>query len=114
MAGMLLLLGCGGKQGDPVATQKATNQPASSGNPLTAPVDYLGAVAQAKKFSEKTINLAAINNAIQQFNAMEERLPKNLNELVEKHYLAVLPSSPPGMSIAYNPRSGEVRVVPAK
>ena len=86
----------------------------SSGNPLTAPVDYLGAVAQAKKVAVKTINLAALNNAIQLFNAQEERLPKNLDELVATHYIASVPDAPAGMRLAYNPQPGDVKLVPGQ
>jgi len=103
------LIGC--KKAEEPAPAQATNRAASSGNPLTAPVDYLGAVAQAKKVSEKTINLAALNNAIQQFYAIEERFPASLNELVEKRYFPSLPTAPVGMKIAYNPKTGEVRMV---
>jgi serine/threonine protein kinase len=72
--------------------------------------DYLGAVNQAKKYSEKAIDLAQLKNAIQQFNAMEERFPKDLNELVQQHYLVSVPVPPRGMKLAYNPQTGEVRI----
>src|SRR5262245_39901268 len=110
LVSFVLLVGASCKRA-PETPAQPTNPPSASGNPVTAPVDYLGAVAQAKKFSEKAINLAALNNAIQQFNAMEERFPKDLNELVEKRYLANLPIAPAGMRLAYNPQSGEVRIL---
>ena len=86
------------------AAPKNTNQSAS-GNPLTAPVDYLGAVAKAKKFSERKIDSTSISQAIQLFYAQEDRFPKDLNELVAKHYIA---SVPPGCQ--YNPQTGEVSI----
>ena len=39
---------------------------------LTAPVDYLGAVGQAKKHSEKVIDTAALNQTIMLFNAQAD------------------------------------------
>src|SRR6185436_1634969 len=64
-----------------------TNAPAassSSGNPLTAPVDYLGAVAKAQQSAVKTIDTVSLNNAIQLFQVQEGRFPTDLNELVTK------------------------------
>src|SRR5688572_12334728 len=90
----LLFASTGCKKAEEATSAKPANQATSSGNPITAPVDYLGAVAQAKKVSEKQIHLVSLNNAIQQFNAMEERFPKDLNELVEKHYLGSVPTPP--------------------
>lgn len=83
----------------------------SSGNPLTAPVDYLGAVNQARKTAIKTLDQAGINNAIQQFYAVEDRFPKDLNELAQKHYIQSVPEAPPGSRFAYNPANGEFRIV---
>jgi hypothetical protein len=106
----LLALGMTGcRKAEESAPAKSTNS-ASSGNPLTAPVDYLGAVAQAKRVSEKTINLASLNNAIQLFNAQEDRYPNDLNELVARHYIGSLPAVPAGMRVAYNPATGEVKI----
>lgn len=83
----------------------------SSGNPITAPVDYLGAVNQARKGAIKTIDQAAINNAIELFNAQEERYPRDLNELAQKRYIQAVPTPPPGMRFDYNPQSGQFKVV---
>lgn len=112
----LLVTGCGKKQSSP-ADQK-TNAPAkteeketSSGNPITAPVDYLGAVANAQQSSIKKIDLAYINHAIQQFNAEEGRNPKDLDELIKEHYLGKMPTVPYGMRIQYDAASGKVSVV---
>jgi hypothetical protein len=105
----LVLAGCGKKETK--APAQPTNQPAASGNPLAAPVDYLGAVSQAKRVGQKTADLASLNKAIQLFEAQEERFPKDLNELVTKHYLPSLPAPPYGMRILYNPSSGEVKIV---
>ena len=106
----LLLTSAGCRKSEDTTSAKPTNQGSSSGNPLTAPVDYLGAVGQAKKYSEKAIDLAQLKNAIQQFNAMEERFPKDLNELVQQHYLPAVPVPPRGMKLAYNHQTGEVRI----
>jgi hypothetical protein len=102
----LLLVGCGQKQEKPTQT---TNAPASS-SPLTAPVDYLGTIAKGKIVAEKTIDTVALNQAIQMFSAQEGQYPKDLNELVEKKYIRVLPEPPYGMKIVYDPNPGTVKV----
>jgi hypothetical protein len=101
----LLLSGCSKKQ--EAAAASKTNEPAS-GNPITAPVDYLGAIAKAKKMSEKTIDATSMNQAIQLFYAQEDRFPKDLNELVTKHYIASLPPPPAGSRYVYNPQTGAI------
>ncbi len=105
--GLIVFAGCGKKEETPA---KATNS--TVGNPITAPVDYLGAIGQAKKHSEATIDTVSIDRAIQMFSSEEGRLPKNLNELITEKYLPRLPTPPYGMTYAYNPQTGQVKVVP--
>jgi hypothetical protein len=104
----LAFAGCNKKQ-EAAAPQK-TNETAS-GNPITAPVDYLGAVAKAKHFSEKTIDTASMTKAIQLFYAQEDRFPNDLNELVSKHYIGGVPPAPPGMRWEYNAQTGDLKIV---
>jgi hypothetical protein len=106
----LIASGCGKKELKPSSTP--TNAPSgASGNPLTAPVDYLGAVAKAKKSAARTVDMASLNQAIQLFHASEDRFPADLNELVQKQYIARLPTPSPGTRLIYDPRSGAVRVI---
>ena len=83
-------------------------------NPIAAPVNYLGAVGAAKKYAEKTIDSTSLNQAIQQFRAMEDRNPESLAELVKAQYLPQLPKPPYGMKFVYDPQSGQARVVRAQ
>jgi hypothetical protein len=110
LAALMALAGCGRKEA--AGPTKSTNDSAATGNPITAPVDYLGAVSKAKKVSEKTIDTAYINQAVQMFNAAEGRYPKDLNELVSEKYLPKLPDAPYNMKILYDATRGEVKVVP--
>jgi hypothetical protein len=106
MAGFCLF-GCGKKEAAP-----ASKPDQASGNPLTAPVDYLGAAAKAKQKAEQTVDAVGLNQAIQLFYAQEGRFPKDLNELVGPNYLRRLPSPPPGMKFDYNPTNGQLKFVP--
>ena len=77
---------------------------------MTAPVDYLGAVAKAKQSAVKTADVAQLNQAIQMYNAEHGKNPKDLNELVEQKYLPRIPDAPFGMKLEYDPVSGKVSV----
>src|SRR5256885_8032827 len=110
LLGGLTLAGCNKKEAKPASS--STNASYSSGNPVTAPVDYLGAIAKAKKNSEKTIDTVSLNQAVQQFNVAEGRYPKDLNELVTEKYLPRLPEAPYGMKIVYDANTGTAKVVP--
>jgi len=106
IVGCALLAGCGdGGSGSGDATNT------SSGNPLTAPVDYLGAVDQARQASIKTVDVATLTKAIQMFQVEEDRLPKDLDELVAKKYIAEIPKPPHGKKIVYDASTGTVKVV---
>lgn len=104
----MAISGCGKEES---AAAHPTNTSMASGNPLTAPVDYLGAVNQGRKSSAKTLDIVSIKQAIEQFQAAEERFPKTLDELVSRHYLSRMPEPPAGMKFDYNPQIGTVKVV---
>ena len=103
----LLISGCG-KDAPPSSGSTNTS---SSGNPLTAPVDYLGAVSKAKKTADKTVATVGIDQAIKMYSAEMGTMPKNLNELVPS-YLPSIPPAPAGMKYDYDPKTGVVKVVP--
>ena len=104
----LLLGGCGKKE-DAATTTKSTND--KSGNPLTAPVDYLGAVNQARKTAAARVDIASLQNAINLFHAQEDRYPRDLNELARERYIQAVPELPAGSRFAYNPQTGEIRII---
>jgi hypothetical protein len=108
-ASLFLLAGCGdsSKSSKPTATSGG-----SSGNPVTAPVDYLEAVNKGKKTSIKVADLASVKQAIQMFHTEEDRYPKDLNELISKQYIPALPAPPYKMKYTYSAANGEVNIVP--
>jgi hypothetical protein len=99
----LLLAGCG-------KSSTATKTFNAVSNVVDAPVNYLGAVVQAQKYAEKQIDLAYVNQAIQQFNAGEGRYPTNLQEMVP-NYLAEVPQAPYGYKVVYDANTGTIKVV---
>jgi hypothetical protein len=100
------LAACGQKE-----TAPSNSAAESSGNPLTAPVDYLGSISKAKQSMEARLDTVALRQAIQMFQAQEGRFPRDLNELVAKQYLRSVPPAPAGSRLSYNAANGEVRVV---
>ena len=88
-----------------------TNQ-SSSGNPLTAPVDYLGAVSKAHHSAKTKTAVFSIDSAVKMFQSEEGRNPKSLDEIVGGDYLPKLPDLPPNLKFEYNPTTGKVSVVP--
>ena len=109
LAASLLLIGCGESSDKP---GQPTNGAASSGNPLNAPADYMGALGKAQQTAVKTADTASLNQAIQTFGVDQGRNPKDLNELIEKKYLAKIPAAPNGMKLDYDATAGKVKVVP--
>ena len=105
---MLFSAGCG----DEKSSQPAqTTNVASGGSPLTAPVDYLGAVAKAQQSAVKTVDTASIKKAIDLFATDNGRYPKDLNELVAQKYLPQIPTPPAGTKLAYDAQTGEIKIV---
>lgn len=83
----------------------------SSGNPITAPADYLGAVGQAQKRAGKVVSAVGIDQAIKMYQTAEGTLPPNLNALVPD-YLNSIPPAPNGMKYNYDPKTGIIKVEP--
>jgi hypothetical protein len=117
VAAGLLLAGCGQNSSTP--TTQGTNAATGgtnaatrydTGNPLTAPADYLGAVVQAQQHAEKVIDVSYINQDIQLFNATEGRYPKTLQELIPD-YLGKMPVVPNGYKLDYDTNTYTVKVV---
>ena len=110
LAMCLCLAGCSKADKNP-KTQANDN---SSGNPATAPVDYLGAVNKGRKKGISQVGLLQVNSALSTFQASESRPAKSLQELIAAGYLRVLPELPLGMKWQYNPQTGKASIVPAQ
>ncbi|HEY5232063.1 MAG TPA: hypothetical protein VIK35_00825 [Verrucomicrobiae bacterium] len=103
-AAAMLLAGCGD------SSKKATQAFNAVSNVVDAPLNYIGAVVQAKKYSENVIDVSYVNQDIQMFNASEGHYPKNLQEMVPD-YLGKIPVMPPGYELIYDTNSWTVKAV---
>jgi hypothetical protein len=99
-----LLAGCGDSS---KKTAQAVN---AVSNVVDAPLNYVGAVVQAQKYAEKTIDVSYVNQDIQMFNASEGHYPKDLQEMIP-NYLAKMPVVPFGYKLLYDTNSYTVKVV---
>lgn len=72
---------------------------------------YMGSLKQAKQLAGKTVDLASLNRAIDQFYVDKSRYPNDLNELVTEKYISRVPDAPGGMKIDYDQTTGKVQVV---
>ena len=93
-------------------TESKRPSDSSSGNPLSAPADYVGALGKAQKSAQKTLGNLGVDQAIKTFFAEEGRFPNDLNELVSKGTIASIPPPPAGMKYNYDPKTGIVKVIP--
>lgn len=103
---LCLATGCGDK-----SSTGSTQETNASSSPLTAPVDYLGAVGKAQQAAIKGVDVASITHAIQLFQTEHGRYPKDLNELVKEGDLGKIPEAPYGTKLVYDPNTGTVKVV---
>jgi len=104
VSAITFITGCGDKSTPPTQATNATST-------VNSPADYLGAMARSEQSAVKTIDTASVKSAVQMFQADQGRLPKDLNELVEKKFLQKIPATPPGTRINYDPQTGDVKVV---
>ena len=84
----------------------------SSGNPASAPVDYLGAVNKGRKKAIIDTGLMQVNSALNQYKATNLKPAGSLQALISEGLLAELPKLPTGMKWQYNPQTGEASVAP--
>jgi len=101
-AAALLATGCGD-------TSKPGTTANTVSNVVTAPVNYLGAVVEAQKHAEKTIDQVSLNRDIEMFYAGEGRYPTNLQEMIP-NYLAKIPQPPFGYKLTYDAASHTVKL----
>lgn len=106
--GLLAALVVGGCGQSNSSTPKSTNT-SSSGNPLTAPVDYLGAANQAQKRAGKVVSTVGLDQAVKMYYATEGKYPASL-EALAPDYLQSVPPAPAGMKYNYDPKTGVIKV----
>ena len=85
-------------------SSNSTTPPANTSANNSSPV------VQPEVYAEKKVDVASLNQAVQQYNAAEGHYPATLQDLVPT-YIAKIPPAPPGSKIDYDSSSGAVTVV---
>jgi len=100
----VLLAGCDDAPRKPGTVPTSANGGSAAG----APANYLDSAARSQRQAVKTVDLTAINKAIESFYVQEGRFPKALDELEEKDFIRVIPLPPPGVKFNYDTNTGIV------
>ena len=119
---MALLSGCNKKLSqelDPSGADTSTSARSDSPNkPIDktgiAPLDYLGALSNAKTRSTQSLSLIPVQQAVQLFQGVEGRNPASLEELTGSGHIGRLPQPPTGQKFTYDPKTGKVELAPAE
>lgn len=106
---VLFFWGCGKEsQKDSSASGASTE---SQSNAISAPVDYLGALANAKKSMEGKLALSQLSQAVQNYQIENGEFPISLDALLQSDHLTRLPKVPYRTKLSYDPKTGVVDIV---
>lgn len=121
VAAALLLAGCPDNgfperrvpKGNPT-TKPAQAAPQKAGEAEKTPqakgaaADYARNLSNTEKKAAEFSGLETLNKAVQQYQVIEGRFPRTLDELVASRYLPKLPPAPRGKRFVYDSKAGEV------
>lgn len=105
----ILAAGCGEKR-EPASSTGELSKEAPAAAKIVE--DYAKTLSTAPKRAAITVDLVSVKKAVDQFQAMEGRLPASIKELIAERYLLQVPVVPNGMRLQYDPKTGAVAVVP--
>ena len=94
VASAFLYTGCGGSSSSTPAQTNATTS----------------AVVQPEVYAQKKMDVAALTQAVQQYNATEGHYPSSLQDLAP-NYIAKIPEAPAGYKLNYDSNNGSVTLV---
>lgn len=119
VAAALLLTGCPEKRrpaGSTTTPKPAATTPAKApdsekkSNAVGPLADYGKNLLNAEKKATEVTGLTTLTQAVKQFEVIEGRLPRNLDELIVARYFAKLPNPPRGKRFTYDGRTGKVEI----
>jgi hypothetical protein len=117
LAGLVWATGCVERR-EPAGQAGAQDSGAPAAAPASAPSQpqpsvegYLRNLADAPGRTQRQLDLAQLQRAVEAFSAAEGRRPQSLQELVDENYLPRLPAAPTGQRLTYDPQTGRVGLV---
>ena len=96
------------KPAKPAPKKSAENEKPSQATGAAA--DYARNLSNTEKKAAEVSGLETLNKAVQQYQVIEGRYPRTLDELVASRYLPKLPPAPRGKRFIYDSVAGEVKV----
>lgn len=119
LASALLLTGCPEKRRPagstttpkPVAAKPAKAPEAEKKSTAVGPLaEYGKNLSDAEKKASQVTGLTTLDQAVRQFEVIEGRFPRSLDELITARHLGKLPNPPRGKRFTYDPSTGKVDV----
>jgi len=119
VATTLVLTGCPEKRrpaGSATPPKPAANTPAKAPEAekkttATGPLaEYGRNLVNAEKTATQVTGLVTLEQAVRQFEVIEGRFPRSLDELIAGRYLGKLPNPPRGKRFTYDAKTGKVNV----
>lgn len=119
VATTLVLTGCPEKRrpaGSATKPKPTANTPAAAPDSekkttATGPLaEYGRNLVNAEKTATQVTGLVSLEQAVRQFEVVEGRFPRNLDELIVGRYLGKLPNPPRGKRFTYDSKTGKVNV----
>ncbi|MBK8476024.1 MAG: hypothetical protein IPL39_06830 [Opitutaceae bacterium] len=118
VATTLVLTGCPEKRrpSGGASMQKAVTPAPAKAEPETKSTavgplaEYGKNLSNAEKTAAQVTGLTTLTQAVKQFEVMEGRYPRNLDELIVGRYFAKLPVPPRGKRFLYDAKTGKVDV----
>jgi hypothetical protein len=95
-ASALLITGCGDSSSSTPAANTAANNSST--------------VVQPEVYAQKKVDVATLNQALQQYNAAEGHYPQSLQDLAPT-YIPKIPAAPAGYKFNYDASAGTVTLV---
>ena len=96
------------KPGTPASSKTSSTDSKSTASGPVA--EYGKNLSNAEKTAAQTTGLMTVNQSVKQFEVVEGRLPRSLDELVASRYLDKLPKPPRGKRFIYDLKTGKVDV----
>ncbi len=88
----------------------AKTEPESKSTAVGPLADYGKNLSNAEKSAAQVTGLTMLTQAVKQFEVMEGRFPRTLDELIVGRYFAKLPVAPRGKRFVYDAKTGKVAV----
>lgn len=107
---ILIMVGLGVWSGCAETDETTAPEAGERSSGATGPAGYLQTTVAQRGRAEEVAGLRSVQQAVETFAIEEERLPRELGELISRGYLDRLPNLPRGREFVLNTTTGQVSV----